>query len=173
MKKVGIVFGCFIPLHEGHVKSMIRPALEQNDEIILGVCGYDEDRGKLFLPFRKRIELMQKKYKKNKKVTISVVDDRKIGLTGTFSEEAWRIWSNELFRNAGYNENEEDIAYTWYTGEDSYIEKLEKIFPHHKFKKLDRGEINISGTEIRNDPKKYVDVIDKTFRDYLKEQKLI
>ena len=116
---------------------------------------------------------MQKKYKNNKKVTISVVDDRKIGLTGTFSKEAWRIWSDELFKNAGYDENEEDNLYTWYTGEDSYIEKLGKIFPHHRFTKLDRGEINISGTEIRNNTKKYINVIDKTFRDYLKEQKLI
>ena len=40
-EKVGLVFGCFIPMHKGHLY-MIDKALEENDRIVLGVCGFDD-----------------------------------------------------------------------------------------------------------------------------------
>ncbi|MBP3824563.1 MAG: adenylyltransferase/cytidyltransferase family protein, partial [Butyrivibrio sp.] len=53
MDNIGIVFGCFIPFHKGH-ESLVKRALDENDRMIIAVCGYQEDRGKDFLPFTVR-----------------------------------------------------------------------------------------------------------------------
>lgn len=166
---IGIVFGCFIPLHKGHI-FMINRALSENDKIILGVCGYPGDRGKGFIPFEDRIALVRNKFKDNSKVIISIVNDKKIGLSGKFDEEAWRIWSEELFSGTKYSPDDTSNTFTWYTGEQSYINEIQKTFNTHKFVLLDRQSINISGTDIRGNPKEYLDYIDEDFKAYLKEK---
>ena len=101
-------------------------------------------------------------------ITISVVDDAKLQLDGTFTYDNWCKWSNELFTNANYNPNENQ--YTWYMGEPSYYEKLKLIFPNHKIKVFDRNVNPLSGTKIRENPTEYTDSINKTFLDYLKNK---
>ena len=164
--KVGIVFGCFIPLHQGH-EYLIDCALKENDALIIGVCGKDTDRGQDFIPFRDRIKLMKKIYNQPN-ITISVVDDAKLQLDGTFTYDNWCKWSNELFTNANYNPNENQ--YTWYMGEPSYYEKLKLIFPNHKIKVFDRNVNPLSGTKIRENLTEYTNFINKTFLDYLKNK---
>ena len=164
--KIGIVFGCFIPLHQGH-EYLIDCAIKENDKIIIGVCGKDTDRGQYFIPFKDRIALMRKIYN-NPNITISVIDDAKLQLDGTFTYNNWRIWANELFTNANYNPN--DNQYTWYMGEPSYYEKLKMIYPKHIFKVFDRTINTISGTKIRENPNKYNNYINKYFREYLKNK---
>lgn len=39
---IGITFGCFIPLHKGHL-SMIDRSIKENQLTIIGVCGFDND----------------------------------------------------------------------------------------------------------------------------------
>ena len=101
MITVGIFFGCFIPFHDGHLK-LLSMAYENNDKVLLGVCGYDGDRGEGYIPFRDRVFLMNKICEQNEYVTLSVVDDKKIGLTGAFTTESWRKWCAELFAGTGY-----------------------------------------------------------------------
>lgn len=164
MDKVGIVFGCFIPLHSGHL-SLIDKALKENDKVIIGVCGFDNDRGKDFIPFKDRIKLVKSIFKES---IISVVDDHKIGLTGKFDLESWKIWSKEFFDNANVNPLENEI--TWYLGEQSYIEKLSSLYKDHKFKFVERTIIPVSGTMIRENPEKFVDKIHPVFEQYLRER---
>ena len=166
--KIGIVFGCFIPLHQGHL-SLINKAIQENDKVIIGVCGFDDDRGKDFISFKTRIELIKTKYKDNPNITVVSVDDKNIGLTGKFDISSWKIWSNELFHNANIQSNTEHI--TWYTGEQSYVDKLQEIYPKHNFCLVNRNKINISGTKIRENPTKYKEYIDKDFYTYLREIK--
>ncbi len=173
-KRIGLCFGCFIPLHKGH-EAMIEKTRMENDRVIIGVCGYESDRGSSFIPFSVRCDLMkQHRWDKDKApVTISVVDDHKIGLTGTFSKEAWQIWSDEFFKNAALNPYNDEFIYTWYTGEKSYVEKLKQVFPKHEFVLLDRGDIPISGTMIRehindSDIKRYINT---DFLQYLEATK--
>lgn len=165
---VGLVFGCFIPLHNGH-KKLIETALKENDWVVIAVCGYDTDRGKDYIPFRDRIELMKKIYNTDK-VRVVEVDDHKIGLTGTFSKVAWIKWAIELFDNAAMRPGAPNIKYTWYTGEPSYAEKLKSIYPWHNVKVFDRDKDTISGTKIRENLKKYKDQVDPTFLEYLKKK---
>ncbi len=170
--KVGLAFGCYIPFHMGHLL-MVTQAETENDEVILGVCGYDGDRGENFIPFKDRQALMKKRYAHKSNITVSVVDDHKIGLTGTFSKDAWKIWADEFFGNAGYDPYDETKEYTWYTGEASYIEKLNELFPNHKFVKLDRHVINISGTAIRENPKENETYIMEEFKEYLRNKNIL
>lgn len=168
MDKVGIVFGCFIPLHKGHL-SLIEKALK-NDRVIIGVCGYDLDRGKDFIPFKDRVELIKEIFK-DLTVDVVSVDDHKIGLTGKFDLESWKIWCNELFKNADLDPLENEI--TWYLGEQSYLEMLKKIYPKHTFELVERAVIPVSGTMIRENPKENIEEIHPVFMEYLKEKNII
>lgn len=168
---IGITFGCFIPLHKGHL-SMIDRSLKENHLTIIGVCGFDNDRGKDFISFRKRIQLMKMLYAKEN-VKVVVIDDKKIGLDGTFTLENWRWWCTELFVNAGINPYVKTNNITWYSGELSYFSKIRCLYPKHIFELLDRENIDISGTEIRKNPKKYEDMIHPLFREYLYEKKIL
>ena len=166
MEKIGIVFGCFIPLHKGH-ESLIERVLSENDSMIIAVCGYQQDRGKDFLPFTMRYKLVKEIFRDNPRVIVGLIDDKKIGLDGTFTHENWVAWGKELFLSAGI---EPDSAeFTWYTGEPPYVEKLQPIYPDHKFVLVDRTVIKASGTQIRNNPQVHLGDINFVFEQYLRK----
>ena len=167
--RIGIYFGCFIPLHEGHI-SVLEKALLENDHVILGICGFDDDRGKDFIPFKDRIELIKEIFKDLTTGVVSV-DDHKIGLTGKFDLESWKVWCNELFKNADLDPLENEI--TWYLGEQSYLNMLKKIYPKHTFELVERTVIPVSGTMIRENPKENIEEIHPVFIEYLKEKNII
>lgn len=169
---IGITFGCFIPLHDGH-KSMIQQSRSENDVTIIGICGKTSDRGKNFVLFEDRITLMKQKYGKCEDIKIVIIDDDKIGMDGTFTLQNWIIWSKELFDNADFDSKDKSNQYTWYTGDDSYVDKLESIYPEHKFILLDRSNIMVSGTMIRENPQEYKDMIDPVFVEYLSQKGLL
>ena len=174
MERVGIVFGCFIPLHDGH-KRLIEDAIRENDKVITAVCGYDDDRGKGFIPFSDRYNLMCEKYKDNNNICIVKVDDHKIGLTGLFDKDSWIKWSAELFHRCfkKYGFFGSEVQYTWYTGELDYITKLSEIFKNDNFKYYGRHMINVSGTKIRENYDLYKHMVDDDFRKYLEENKVV
>lgn len=99
------------------------------------------------------------------------VDDKKLGLDGTFTLENWMSWCNEIFQNSEIDPQNKKYDITWYSGEDSYFDKISKLYPDHHFCLLNRDEINISGTEIRKNVEKYEDVIHYLFLEYLKGEK--
>ena len=164
MENIGIVFGCFIPLHKGH-ESLIKRALDENDRIIIAVCGYQEDRGKDFLPFTVRHKLVKEMFHDNPKVIVGIIDDKKIGLDGTFTHENWVAWGKELFSSVAIDPD--SAHFNWYTGEPSYVEKLSPIYPDHTFNLVDRQIIKTSGSKIRKSPAVMSDDINETFREYL------
>ena len=169
--RIGIVFGCFIPMHKGH-ESLIRLSQEENDKTIIGICGFDSDRGEDFIPFRQRIELTEKAVNSDN-VIFFVVDDKKIGLTGKFDRKSWEIWCKELFKNAGIDPDDKDNQYTWYSGDEDYLKKISEIYQDHQFNLISRKYIPISGTLIRENPEKYIEYINPVFKEYLKKQKII
>lgn len=166
---VGITFGCYIPMHTGHT-SLIYKALAENDEVIIGVCGFDNDRGKDFIPFRTRYELVKQEFGELDRVKIVLIDDSKLFLDGTFTLENWRVWCIELFDQAGIDPNSEC---KWYMGEPSYEEKIKQLYPNHKFYVADRNDIPISGTMIRKNPLKYRHLLAPSFFRYCEEKGII
>ena len=169
MLRLGITFGCFIPLHIGHLK-MIEDCMKDNDVVIIAVCGYPDDRGKDFIPFIDRYHLIMQRFC-DKGVIIVKIDDKKIGLHGAFDKEAWTIWGGELFNQAKIDPNKYKV--TWYTGETSYAARLLEVYPNHAIQVLSRSDIDISGTMIRNNPKLYKDYIDPIFGKYLERKNLL
>ena len=167
-RRVGITFGCFIPLHKGHL-SIIKQAETENNSVILGVTGHDMDRGRDFIPFLRRIQLMHTIFACHSNISIAEVDDRSIGLTGTVSLSAWEAWCRELFYTAGYYPDDPHCEFHWYIGEKDYIEKIQVLYPQHHFHLMDRSIIPISGTAIRENPEKYGGYIHPVFLDYLKK----
>ena len=167
-RRVGITFGCFIPLHKGHL-SIIKQAETENNSVILGVTGHDMDRGRDFIPFLRRIQLMHTIFACHSNISIAEVDDRSIGLTGTFSLSAWEAWCRELFYTAGYYPDDPHCEFHWYIGEKDNIEKIQVLYPQHHFHLMDRSIIPISGTAIRENPEKYGGYIHPVFLDYLKK----
>lgn len=151
-------------MHRGH-ESLIKRALDENDRMIIAVCGYQADRGKEFLPFTVRYKLVKKMFHDNPRVIVGIIDDKKIGLDGTFTYKNWVAWGNELFSSAQIDPA--SAHFNWYTGEPSYIEKLSKIYPDHTFNLVDRTIIKTSGSEIREDPGVHSDDINELFRAYL------
>lgn len=167
--KVGIVFGCFIPLHIGHT-ALIKQSLKENNHTIVAVCGHENDRGKDFIPFSEREKLVKEYYKReiyNGDMDIVSVDDDKCGCDGSFTLDNWKRWSDLLFDEAYYNPKDPYYIFTWYTGEVSYLGKLYELFPFHNFLLVSRKKIDISGTEIRKNPIKYERLIAPPFVDYL------
>ena len=166
--RIGITFGCFIPLHKGHL-SVIQQAESENTRIILGVTGYDMDRGRDFVPFLRRVRLMNSIYGNRTNITVSEVDDKAIGLSGTFSISAWKSWCEELFYNAGYSPYDQRYEFHWYIGEEKYIEKIKALYPRHQFHLMDRDVIPISGTAIRENPGTYMQDIHPAFLQYMRQ----
>ena len=170
-ERIGLYFGCFIPLHTGHLAAIQKASCE-NDRVLLGVCGYDTDRGQNFIPFKERIKLIRKKYRNEDSIIVTEIDDHKIGLTGTFSIDAWKIWCKEYFK-VYFDPFDDSKEYTWYMGEQSYIDKIRTIYPHHNFVLLDRSDIQISGTMIRENPNQYRHMIDESFLQYLCQRNIV
>ena len=165
MEKVGIVFGCFIPLHDGH-KHLIEEALRENDKVIIAVCGYDSDRGKDFIPFSDRFKLMYFKYIAFDNVYVTSVNDHAIGLTGKFDTHSWKLWIETLLGTIP-SDFYDTAEITWYTGELSYIEKMSEIRTRDNFKYYGRQSIPVSGTMIREHYSELKKYVDKDFREYL------
>ena len=169
MERIGIVFGCFIPLHKGH-KHLIEESIKDNDKTIICVCGYENDRGEDFIPFPDRYDLMCRKYE-NEDVYVICVDDHKIGLTGLFDTQSWGIWGDEFFSQFydkyGLPIDFDKAEVTWYTGELDYVDKLSSIYTEDNFKYFGRNNINISGTQIRNNYSSCKHYVDDDFKEYL------
>lgn len=53
-EKVGVVFGSFALLHQGHLDVIYRAKKENGGGCIVIVCGFDGDKGEPIMPYAKR-----------------------------------------------------------------------------------------------------------------------
>ena len=148
---IGIIFDSFAPFCKDQ-QSIINKSLEC-DEVIIAVCGSDEDKYKNFIPFKKRVSLMKKIYENNPKFIVVTIDETKNDL------------ETDIFTKAKINPNC-GATFVWYLTEKKYIKKLSKIYTsHHSFLYIE-PETNLS-SKIRKDFRVYKDKIDPIFYEYL------
>ena len=186
--KVGITFGGYCPMHQGHLDLIMR-AKKENDICYVIVCGYDNEprANETGLTLNRRFSLVKQMFKDDEQIRVLQVNDTKLGIDESMSESNWDIWLSCIARQINNAEvilnTSEYINYTWYVGEKSYVTSLEK----RKYDKftfagwniidnvvyVERTINPISATMIRENPIKYWNKIAWAFRPYFSTNILI
>ena len=166
MKKIGVTIGKFMPLHMGH-ETMIEFAAKELDKLVIIVSSDEEDA-----PFQHsdmhlaaRYHIIKEKYAHYKNIRVvmhkdTIGDPISVDEHGTAQDDAfWQYWLKVFSKHAP--------KATHFVSSDRYGKEAAKrlkivwmpVDP-------DRELVNISATEIRNDPIANWKYIAKEFRHY-------
>lgn len=172
--KIGICFGGYNPLHQGHLDLIMR-AKKENDLCFVFVCGYDNEPRSLEinLNINERFDLIKDFFYDDEQIIVNYINDTELGIDQSMSDHNWIVWQNEvkdIILNYIFilNYNFKDVEFTWYVASDTgYKEILERInILNGKIIEMDRV-LPISGTQIRNNPIKYFNNITRPFKPYM------
>ena len=177
MLKIGITFGGYCPMHQGHLDLIMR-AKKENDICYVIVCGYDDEprANETGLTLNRRFSLVKQMFKDDEQIRVIQVNDTKLGIDESMSDSNWDIWiecvNKTLIPNSKLTE-----YYTWYVGEESYEKALslrtQNFSTIDKVVYIPRSENPISATMIRENPIKYWNKIAWPFRAYFSTNILI
>lgn len=197
-KKIGICFGGYCPLHQGHL-DVIMQAKKESDLCYVVVCGYDnEPRSvELGLPLYLRTALVAKFFEKDEIIKVLYVDDTELGIDESMSENNWIVWTNKIVHNIAENLDptihgnmnpesyikalsyiEEKYEITFYVGEQKYVNDLNNIgfdavlVGYDGTTETHRAN-NISGSMIRENPLRYWDKIAWSYQPVLSKSILV
>jgi NadR type nicotinamide-nucleotide adenylyltransferase len=175
-KRVGVVFGSFAPLHQGHLDLIMRAKKENDGGCIVIVCGFDGDKGEPLMPHAKRYRYVREFFADDDLVAVYGINDTEIDAPmypngwPKWLEEFERIWAKatvptwaeietEKFSGAQYIEPE----CVWYVGDHEYF--LDLTQRNEKAILVDRVADNpICATMIRQNPIKHWDKITFPFK---------
>lgn len=177
--KVGITFGGYCPMHQGHL-DLIMKAKKENDICYVIVCGYDNEprANETGLTLNRRFTLVKQMFKDDEQIRVLQVNDTKLGIDESMSETNWHIWLDYVRGITLSNGRSPLDVVTWYVGEESYATSLNK-YKDEWFRFIsnvvyvDRGINPISATMIRENPIKYWNKIAWAFRPYFSTNVLI
>lgn len=182
---IGICFGGYCPLHQGHMDVIMR-AKKENDICYVIVCGYDDEpRGwEINLNLDQRFEIISKFFEDDEQIRVIKINDTELGLDESMSDNNWTIWQNKakelIEKDFNYikkyyalDQNGQQKLYftdhpiTWYVAEPFYKVSIEKNnVLSAKVVLMDK--VNpVSGTQIRKNPIKYWNKITEPFKQYL------
>lgn len=159
---IGVVFGSFAPLHQGHLDLIMRAKKENSGGSIVIVCGYDGDKGEPHMPHKKRYRYVREFFADDDLVAVYAINDTEIGLDRY--PNGWDGWLKEfnkilLTAKDQYTHS----VLTWYVGDQIYYDDLRKR--HYNAVLVDRIANNpISATMIRQNPIKHWDKIAGPFK---------
>ena len=164
-ESVGIVFGSFAPLHQGHLDCIMRAKKENDGGAIVIVCGFDGDKGGEMMPLKRRYRYVREFFADDDLVAVYAIDDGEIGAApypngwAQWLEEFQKIWYKAVDFNWAHMEPKRH----WYVGDPNYASDLEER--GEKATLLDRVADNpICATMIRQNPIKHWDKITFPFR---------
>ena len=159
-RKVGVVFGSFAPLHQGHLDLIMRAKKENDGGCIVIVCGYDGDKGEPLMPHSKRYRYVREFFADDDLVAVYAINDTEIGIANY--PNGWKGWMREfvdIYNKATIDGPERH----WYVGEYHYYDDLKTMWGE-KVTHVVRTTNPISATMIRNNPIKHWDKIATPFR---------
>ena len=186
--KIGVCFGGYCPMTRGHMEVIMR-AKKECDKLVVFVCGYKNDQRAndihmnlqlrtniidRFLNFVPSITETQHQY--NSDIYVTDMDDDKIGLKeqDMLSLHNWEIWLDYAYKKICRKwkacKSKNDIVY--YVGEESYYKVITENFGYNCVL-INRNEIPISGTMVRNNPVKYWNYIMDPFKPYMCKKILV
>lgn len=163
-RSVGIVFGSFAPLHQGHLDLIMQAKKENDGGCIVIVCGYDRDKGEPLMPHNKRYRYVREFFADDDLVAVYAINDTELQLDRY--PNGWIGWMKEFDRiwckAIAYGISEPHRK--WYVGDEVYYNDLINMW-HEDAVLVDRKATNpISATMIRENPIKYWDKITFPFR---------
>lgn len=166
-KRIGVVFGSFAPLHQGHLDLIMQAKKENDGGCIVIVCGYDGDKGEPLMPHSKRYRYVREFFADDDLVAVYAINDTEIGIDkypngwDGWMDEFDNIWSkavDHLHCPTFWGPNR-----YWYVGDKQYYDDLTERGERTVL--VDRLADNpISATMIRQNPVKHWDKISFPFR---------
>lgn len=159
-ESIGVVFGSFAPLHQGHLDLIMRAKRENDGGCIVIVCGYDGDKGEPLMPHKKRYRYVREFFADDELVSVYAINDTELGIEKY--PNGWEKWLAEFNRIWEFAVESQTANRVWYVGEKDYYEGLTHRDEHAIL--LDRTENLISASMIRKNPIKHWDKITYPFR---------
>ena len=159
---VGVVFGSFAPLHQGHLDLIMQAKKENDGGCVVVVCGYDGDKGEPLMPHNKRYRYVREFFADDDLVAVYAINDTEIGLDRY--PNGWTGWMRE-FEHIWYKaiDRMSTPKRIWYVGDGQYYNDLRQMWDENAVL-VNRMDNFISGTMIRNNPIKHWDKITFPFR---------
>lgn len=164
-KSIGVVFGSFAPLHQGHLDLIMRAKRENDGGCLVIVCGYDGDKGEPIMPHAKRYRYVREYFANDDLVAVYSINDSELGIAAypdgwtPWLEEVQKIWDKAI-------QFSDDQAYPhprWYVGDQNYYNDL--LMRKQDAVLVDRYTNNpICATMIRQNPVKHWQKIAYPFR---------
>lgn len=159
-ERVGVVFGSFAPLHQGHLDLIMRAKKECDGGCIVVACGFDGDKGEPMMPHKLRYRYVREFFQDDDLVAVYAINDTELGLASY--PNGWDGWMNafDRIREIAVDGNP---GLRWYVGDLEYYQDLCAMEEDAVL--VDRVADNpICATMIRNDPIGNWDKITAPFR---------
>lgn len=162
--KIGVVFGSFAPLHQGHLDLIMRAKKENDGGCLVIVCGYSGDKGEPLMPHDKRYRYVREFFADDDLVAVYAINDTEIGINRY--PDGWNGWMTE-FDKIWCKAVARGIAEphkVWYVGDEVYAKDLADRFNEEAILVNRTDENPICATMIRNNPIAHWDKITFPFR---------
>ena len=163
-KSVGVVFGSFAPLHQGHLDLIMQAKKENDGGCLVIVCGYDGDKGEPLMPHSKRYRYVREFFADDDLVAVYAINDSELGIAEY--PNGWDGWMEEFYK-IWWKAIAKDIIEPhkkWYVGDKTYYDDLISMW-FQDVVLIDRKATNpICATMIRENPIKHWDKITFPFR---------
>lgn len=168
---IGITFGGYCPLHQGHLDLIMR-AKKENERCYVVVCGYDDEpRAKeLGASLEVRYSLIRDFFAQDEQIVVLEVDDSRLGIDESMSDNNWLVWQDAIRRLLPQGE---DGHYTWYVSDPFYQQALERLNVLHAAVVLVERRLAFSASDIRRRPQCYWRHVAMPFRRFLSHNILV